>query len=211
MKVYVVTEGCYSDYHIMKIFSDPVKAHMFSMLGDEWEERRVETFEIEEGELNIKQEYVRIIYNYCYDEIDAVLLEKESYKPQLVNKDYYQFTFTVPLSNERLFNNIKMYGKNCKLIRKITEDTFAQYCYEHSTSKEELIEKQKKKFRGPNYMFYTSTSVLDDLTHLKEAEERVTAALKQMAINKEMFPEIDVVQKMYDDALQEVKQEHEQD
>ena len=32
MKVYIVTSGCYSDYHIEKVFTDPEQARLYALL-----------------------------------------------------------------------------------------------------------------------------------------------------------------------------------
>lgn len=55
MKIYAITKGCYSDYHICALTVNKKKAKRLKKLySDKWEDTSVETFEDGEGsELNL--------------------------------------------------------------------------------------------------------------------------------------------------------------
>lgn len=62
-KVYIVSEGCYSDYHIVAIFSDKNKADIHATLLNStesfYDEARVEEWDIDNVEIDTRQKIVR--------------------------------------------------------------------------------------------------------------------------------------------------------
>lgn len=69
-KVYIVSEGCYSDYHIVAIFSDKNKADIHAALLNNheafYDEARVEEWDIDNVEIDTCQKivhYAKVAYS----------------------------------------------------------------------------------------------------------------------------------------------------
>ena len=210
-RVYVVTSGEYSDYQIEKIFSDRVKAHMYSLLNPD---RRVEEYDVDDVELDIAMDYLLVSYSYQYNEIEGLTLCGDQVNPNISDGWTQPFEFTLMLSDDRVHRNVMRYGKNSKVILKIAQDKFAEYCYEHNTSREELIRKRDCKYYNPNIAFYTTSSVIDDWTPSKtalETDKQVAKVLTQMVVDGKPLPPKEELQTIYFIKYQEVEKEHEQD
>jgi len=212
MNVYVVTAGDYSDYHIVQIFTDRTKAHLFSLLDSDM---RVEEYVTDDKELTIRKGYLLVSYNYRYGQFYDVTLTGRQVKPKITNEWRNPFVFTIPLSNERVFKNITRYGKNSKVILKIAQDKFAEYCYEHNTSKEELIRKQDDKLYRKVYRYNLATTSSnchyeEPFNLKKEVSEKVTTVLKQRIADGEPLPLTEELETIYYSKVAEVKKEHEQ-
>ena len=210
-RVYVVTSGEYSDYCIEKVFSSMSKAHMYSLLDPD---RRVEEYDVDDMELNVVSEYLLVSYDYKYNDIRELTLCGEQVNPRISQGWMHPFKFTLMLSDDRVHRNVMRYGKNSKVILKIAQDKFAEYCYEHSTSRDELIRKRDGKYYNPNAAFYTTSSVLDAWTPSKtalETDKQVAKVLKQMIVDGKPLPPTEEMQTIYSIKYKEVEKEHEQD
>ena len=209
-RVYVVTSGEYSNYQIEKIFSDRVKAHMYSLLNPD---RRVETYDVDDMELNVVSDYLLVSYDYKYNHIDGLTLCGDQVNPNISDDWMRPFEFTLMLSDDRVHRNVMRYGKNSKVILKIAQDKFAEYCYEHNTSRDELIRKRDGKYYNPNVAFYTTSSSFDNSAYRQRlvVNERVATVLKQMIVDGKPLPPVEELQTIYDVTASEVKKDHEQD
>lgn len=210
-RVYVVTSGEYSDYHIEKVFSSKGKAHIYSLLDPD---RQVEEYDVDDMELNVVSDYLLVSYDYKYNDIRELTLCGEQVKPRISRGWMKPFEFTLQMSDDRIYRNIMRYGKNSKVILKIIQDKFAEYCYEHNTSREELIRKRDGKYYNPNAAFYTTSSVPDDWTPSRTAFEvnnYVAKVLKQMIVDGKPLPPTEELQTIYSIKYKEVEKEHEQD
>lgn len=210
-KVYVVTSGEYSDYRIEKVFSSMSKAHMYSLLDPD---RRVEEYDVDDMELNVVSDYLLVSYDYKYNHIHELTLCGDPVKPRISRGWMKPFEFTLSLSDDRVHRNVMRYGKNSKVILKIVQDKFAEYCYELNTSREELIKERDGKYYNPNAAFYTTSSVLDAWTPSRTALEVnncVAKALKQMIVDGKPLPPTEELQTIYFIKYKEVEKEHEQD
>lgn len=208
-RVYVVTSGEYSDYRIEKVFSSKGKAHIYSLLDPD---RQVEEYDVDDMELNIVSDYILVSYDYKHNYIRELTLCGDPVKPRISPGWMKPFEFTLPLSDDRINRNIMRYGKNSKVILKIAQDKFAEYCYEYNTSKEELIRKRDGKYYNPNAAFYTTASVLDDWTPSRtvlETDKRVETALKQRIVDGKPLPPKEELQTIYFIKYKEVEKEHE--
>lgn len=208
-RVYVVTSGEYSDYRIEKVFSTRSKAHMYSLLDPD---RRVEEYDVDDMELNVVSDYLLVSYDYKHNYIKELTLCGEQVKPRISQGWMKPFEFTLPLSDDRIYRNIMRYGKDSKVIFKIAQDKFAEYCYEHNTSREELIRKRDGKYYNPNVAFYTTSSVLDAWTPSRTALEVnncVEKVLKQMIVDGKPLPPKEELQTIYSLKYEEVTKEHE--
>ena len=147
-KVYVVTAGEYSDYHIEKIFTSRDVANLYSMLDSD---RRVETYEVDNVSVDTKKSFLKIVYNFGWMNcVSSIEFTNKSIKPHIEIGGYPQFAFilTLDFSNERIHKAVLNFGKSSKLIEKTVQDKFAEYLYEHNTSKEEIIRKENEKTRN---------------------------------------------------------------
>lgn len=197
MKVFVVTAGEYSDYHIEKVFTDRIKAHMYSLMGSEYEYRQVEEYEVDEIDVDVKSKHLRIVYDYNSDRIVEILINDCEINTRRVTDDWYRVEFTIPLTNEKVYKSVCRYGKNSGLIKRITEDTFARFLYENDLSREDLINKESDRLHNRaikhQYMFYTTSPVTEmqfkdgKLYEKQEADSKATAILKLMAQNQEII------------------------
>ena len=212
-RVYVVTSGEYSDYHIEKIFSDIVKAHMYSLLDPD---RRVEEYYIDDVELNTNKPYLLVSYDYKWNQAHEFMLRNTPLKPRISKEWGRHFEFTIPLSDERIYKNICRYGKNSKVVLKIAQDKFAEYLYEHNTTKEKLIQKHEEEYRKKSTGYYSlasTSSGFDNSAYRQRlvVNERVATALKQMIVDGKPLPPVEELQTIYDVTASEVEKEHEQD
>lgn len=75
-KVYVVTEGCYSDYHIEAIFSDKNKADIHAALLNSTPGRdgaEVEEYELDDVEIDTNKKVIHYaVVGYCRGEVQRV-------------------------------------------------------------------------------------------------------------------------------------------
>ena len=210
-QVYVVTSGEYSDYRIEKVFSSKVKAHMYSLLDPD---RRVEEYDVDDMDFSVARDYLRVSYDYKHNDIREMTLRGEQIVPNISTEWMKPFVVTLPMSDDRIYKNILRYGKNSKVILKIVQDKFAEYCYEHNTSREELIKERDGKYYNPNAAFYTTSSVLDAWTPSRtvlETDKRVAKVLTQMVADGKPLPPKEELKTIYFNKYQEVEKEHEQD
>jgi len=209
-RVYIVTSGEYSDYRIEKVFSSHEKARLYSLLKHD---RRVEEYDVDDIELNVISEYLLVSYDYKYNQIDGLTLCGDQVNPNISEGWMHPFEFTLMLSDDRVHRNVMRYGKSSKVILKIAQDKFAEYCYEHNTSRDELI-RECDQYYYSNSGFYRTSSVLDEWTPEKmslEVGSRVATVLKQMVVDGKPLPPVEELQTIYDVTASEVKKEHEQD
>ena len=209
-RVYVVTSGEYSDYRIEKVFSSHEKARLYSLLDSD---RRVETYDVDDMELNVVSDYLLVSYDYKYNYIDGLTLCGDQVNPNISDGWMRPFEFTLMLSDDRVHRNAMRYGKNSKVILKIAQDKFAEYCYEHNTSRDELIRKRDGKYYNPNVAFYSTSGSFDNSAYRQRlvVNERVATVLKQMIVDGKPLPPVEELQTIYDVTASEVKKEHEQD
>lgn len=208
MKVYVVTSGEYSDYHIEKIFTDKMQAHLYSMLDSD---RTVEPYNTDDVSVEIKHRFLKIVYNLNWEKIDGIELCGKEIKPHIDRKYGRYFEFTVSLQDKKLYSNIMRYGKYCGMIRKITSDKFAQYLYEHDTTREDLIKKADEKWerqRNPNYIFLSSSMSCSpetipgvELTPYARANAGMPIVMKKYKDEHGEFPDYATLQQLYSEQL----------
>lgn len=219
MKIYVVTAGEYSDYHIEKVFSDKHQAHMYSLLESD---RRVEQYELDDVTIKTNKKFIKVTYYFKWQHVEKVELCSKEIKPMIDRKYGSYFEFTLPLSDKKLYSNIMRYGKNCGLIQKITRDKFMQYLYEHETTVEELIRKQNEKWEKQNNPYYFLASTSSDtcgpnmhdppFNPYYYADARMPDIMKQYADEHDgAFPDMLTLAKMYADQVADVKEEHEKE
>lgn len=133
MKIYIVTAGCYSNYHIESVFTDRKKAKKYANLNSD---RTIETYETQDNSI-ISPTHIKAWYKP--NDNCILCIEDSNY----VMEDYWygdRFGFTATLS-DRLTEDIEMKGEKSPLLLKIAQDRWAQYKAEHM---EEIEEDEQK-------------------------------------------------------------------
>lgn len=207
-RVYVVTSGEYSDYRIEKIFSKGTDAHLYSLLDDD---RRVEEYVVDDTEISTDRSYLKIRYNYKWNSFDEMTFSAQPIEPHVDKNEWsWRFEMTLPLSDERIYRNVMRYGKNSKVIAKIVYDRFAQYLYEHNTSRDELKEEEnQQRFdrRKNHYYPFYSTSLSFEPQPFAIASKNTNAIIHKMMADGQSAPPYEEVVKIYLNELE--KKEHE--
>lgn len=207
MKVYVVTAGDYSYYHIEAVFTDPVKANLFAMLDCD---RQVEKYDTEAVKVDTKHHLIKVSHYYEWGEQTKIEFKSKEIEPHF---DGLCFEFTLSLSDDRLYRNIARYGKDCKLVRKIIQDKLAQYLYEHETTLDEIKKKyyDDLKARTHQYCMCTTSSHFEPpFDPTKVAKERMPELLKKYFEENGMYPDFITVTRLFNEQIEEAEKEHEQ-
>jgi len=172
MKVFVVTAGDYSNYHIERIFADREQARLYALQD---QNREVEEYAVDSNNTITKKQYVLVRYDYQYNKLRDLMMCKKPVVPHIYKASWFDcFEFTVDTDNTRLYKSIVRYGIRSGLLSKIVYDKFADYLYEHGTTREELIRKldeECKRHRNleHDYPFATSSIRTNvDLTNFVE-------------------------------------------
>lgn len=134
MKVYIVTAGRYSDYHIKAVFTDEEKARKYANFSSD---RYIETYETDEAFDSPE----RIIVWYVPSDNSIRSMESVFYEME----DYCygdQFGFEAEVS-ERLREDIEKNGTNSPLLLKIAQDRLAQFKARHAEMEEDEFEEDE--------------------------------------------------------------------
>lgn len=216
MKVYIVTAGEYSDYHIEAVFTDPVKAKMFANLDSD---RVIEEYEADSVIMSYSRNPIMppdvytVYYDFKNDKVNSFRIGFGlPHAPDSICDIFMEpmLQLFIP-DNERLHEDILLHGKESKLLKKIAQDRLAAYLYEHGLQREELIEKIKedKNKRIRDYHFASTSSSFTAWTPYAAANTLITERIRQMIHEGKEAPDPDTLKKMVDDAVLEVL--HEQD
>ena len=130
MKVYVVTAGCYSDYHIEAVFTDPDMAKAFANIDSDREVEEYDADSVKIAEAGIK---ARIWYDPKHNEISGIDTGdyvQERWRPWPDEYMYRGLCVYRKLS-ARTLKDVQMHGKKSPLLLKVMQDAWAQYKAEH--------------------------------------------------------------------------------
>ena len=200
MKVYIVTAGSYSDYHIEAVFTDPEKANKYKNLDSD---REVEEYEADSVsvEYSCKLDHPNV-YSVFYDYkkgkvtcLSLTFLRSDDDGKLKMSGFGPEFQFFVP-DSERLWKDITEYGKDSPLLKKIAEDMLAEYLYEHGLCRKELLDRlgKEKKEQCARYTMYQTSGEIKLLT--------------QRIKDGKPLPPVEELQTLYDITVEEVKKEH---
>ena len=215
LKVYVVTAGDYSDYHIEAIFTNETVANQYANLDSD---RNVEEYEVDVE--SVSADPTKLVYFVTYDfETDTIktlcLTSGNSRGDDFVYEYQTVFGFYVSPS-ETLNNSVRMFGMHSDWIKRIAQDRFYMYCDAHETSRHELIQKKEERserFLRQYKMYSTSIPSYDDgmFNPYWHADRRMPELMKKYNEEHGTFPDADMLRKLYDEQVQEVKYKHEHD
>ena len=178
MKVYVVTAGCYSDYHIEAVFTDPVLANEYANIDSE---RQIEKFEADSMKVATSGIKARIRYapkKNEITEIDTSNYVQGRYSAEPDAYDWYGLRVYRKLS-ARTLKDVKQYGMESPLLLKIMQDAWAIYKAEHmleeaeeedediyiNVSPEEAAHMMQNRVALYNAMFARSSMETGDVTY----------------------------------------------
>ncbi len=127
-KVYIVTSGDYSDYHICAASLDKKRAEILAeKYTDRYDEATVEEYELDEFFEEAIQGY---FWYWCWCKIENGMFgqvgvrQLDSYGTDVVGK------VVKSLRHEQLF--VDVLAENDEHARKIAAEKFATYIYEHA-------------------------------------------------------------------------------
>jgi len=189
-RVYIVTDGEYSDYHIEKVFTDPVKARLCQMLLCP-DYGRVEIYDVDDVEITVNSNWIRVIYYVNSDYIDKIEVS-DAGEYESISYEYggVYYTFSINLTNKRLYSNVIKYGMGSKMLLKIAQDKFAQWAYEHDTNKEELLEEAKQKLnRSYGFDIVTAYTTSAGFPEQKTVNVLVDERLRELLKNEQSLPD----------------------
>lgn len=192
-RVYVVTDGEYSDYHIEKVFTDPVKARLYQILQCP-DDGQVEVYDVDEVAVTIDSRWIRVKYNVEYDYIVKIEVSDAGCN-EIIEYKYGNvfYTYAVNLTNKRLYNSVIKCGSDSKMLLKIIRDRFAQRAYELDSSKEELLEEAKQKFNrsfsNEGFCIVTAYTTSITVPQPDPLNIKVNDKLHELIKNDQMLPE----------------------
>ena len=160
MKIYVVTEGEYSSYHIEAIFTDREKAFAYAILDPY---RNVEEYTADQTDVSVDMnKWLLVVYDVKLQYIKYISFSTDEVTPDMSSNTGNCFEFTIPLSNKHVYESIVKNWIRSKVLKKIAEDTLAQYLYGLGISREELLRRQRrnweKTFRNRYYIMESTAS-----------------------------------------------------
>lgn len=133
MKVYVVTSGIYSEYHIVRVFLDREEAEKYCNVRCDME---IEEFDTE-AEMDKKPDFLYVQYTPEENEIciigdwcectltDEEIEETESKTNFFCANRTHVLQFYTRLT-DRLASDMEKYGNNSPLLLKIAQDRYAK-------------------------------------------------------------------------------------
>jgi len=158
MRVYVVTSGSYSEYHIEEIFTDHKKAQIYANLNSD---RSIEEYDTDQVDFDsVENSERRFIIWYEIEEDRIADIEQTSYDLPAELQEIYtspRFRFCVNASLQ-LFEEIKAHGTNGPILKKVAQDTLAEFLYQKGTSREEYIRQYRKEHTEPRQPYVNSST-----------------------------------------------------
>ena len=140
-RVYVVTEGEYSDYQILGIFTSEEKAWKFASISYD---RTVEEYILDPVEVDgLIHKNIHITYDFSKNQIVNVWLSDEEIPVPFIPVEYMPCLFKFQISNTT--RNFIEYARerdhgDSSLLLKISQDKFAEYMEKEEKSKQELYD-----------------------------------------------------------------------
>ena len=196
-KVYIVTQGDYSDYHIEKVFKDIEKARLYALAHSD---REVEVYEIDDDEIETGKNLITVEYNFNENRIHNIQFSSKPCLPYVDNEWWPCFKFQVSITNKRIYASIIRSGAKSRILLRIAQEKFATYLYEHGISKEQLnkqIEEDRKKKFGSQYHIFTTSADISLQTPIIIAAENTNAIIRKIMADGNPAPPYEEVARIY--------------
>ena len=127
MKIYVITKGYYSDYHICAVATDPDKAKRLAQLyTDKWDDARVEEYDTDnvmcllEGRLPFSVHFSGGVVWHVSDDKEYLY----NFEPGVIERTEY------PHLPSNVCEIVRVYAPDEETAKKIAIDKRAQYLAE---------------------------------------------------------------------------------
>ena len=208
MKVYVVTAGEYSSYHIEAIFTNKKIADQYANLDSD---RNIEEYEtdIESVDADPNKLVYYVNYNIEKDQIDSLCLTSGYNKTEDYLNDITLIDFTFYVSpSETLNNSIRMYGMHSDWLHKIAVDRFYMYCDMHETNRKELLEKKRKRDEVFQHYPMHSTSCDTLFNPYFYADAKCNAIMKDLIANGIKLPTSKELHGLYNELVKKAVEEN---
>ena len=134
MKIYVITKGDYSDYHICGVATDPEKAERLAKIHtDRWDDAQVEEYDTDRGEdlLEGRFPFAVCFFDWRDPRVDDEK-ENDSFEPGIEALDQLQeenVDFLRPIYYGPKMT-VRLYAPDEQTALKIAQDKRAQYLAE---------------------------------------------------------------------------------
>ena len=212
MKVYIVTAGEYSDYHIDAVFTNETMANQYANMDSD---RQVEEYETDIE--SVIPDPNKLIYHVSYDfeknKITTLYLTSGNNKEDDWVNDITLNKFVFYVSpHDTLNDSIRMFGMNSDWLLKIAQDRFYMYCDAHDTSRNELLQKKQKRdeqfYRQyPMYRTSVDTGHVDFRNYL-QADKQCNDILKSMIAEGVTLPTGEQLRETYREIVRNVAKEN---
>ena len=182
MKVYVITSGEYSSYHIDAVFTDEDTAYKYASLDAD---RSVEEYETDtatvDGELKM---YYQCCYNLARNHVWLKNTVRAKGKDRIVHENSKTSLFYFYLDNS--VENYKAIDKsryrgNSRLLLKIAADRLAAYAYSVGKSVSEIqhdAQERERKYEEKKQREYMM--IMNERLREAEIHYRIKNALQEM-------------------------------
>lgn len=219
MKVYIVTSGEYSDYGINKVFLDREKARFFQMINYPTD-GYVEEYEVCDETIsdNPSNRWITVKYFIVSKFIELISVstgKKDADRVSFKSGTPY-YILNINIGTGRLYNDIIRYGRESKMLQKIVQDRFAEYLYEHGTTREKIIKRADnmhfKKWGTHPYARFMATTAMPDADVLKVPLDpiayEVNGRLRDMIEKGQKLPDnIDSLYKQVAEELNKIRRQ----
>ena len=204
MKIFVVTSGSYSDYHIDAVFTDGVMAEQYANLDTD---RNVEIYEADSVSVTNRSRdlVLYVAYDFENDIIESMHLTSDEDKEVELASYHPVFYFYLTPSGP-VYEDIKANGNESKLLLKAAQDRFYYYLEHRETSREELIRKIHDKLERDREIYrpYTTSNASLEWSQFMQADAQCTAILRQMVADGVNLPSASDLQGMRESILSDI-------
>ena len=204
MKIYVVTSGCYSDYHIDAVFTDAVMADQYANLDSD---RNVETYEADSASVTNRSDdlVLYVAYDFENDIIESMHLTNDENK-EVELASYHPIFYFYLIPSGPVYEDIKANGNESKLLLKAAQDRFYCYLGLREISREELIKEinDKREKDRELYRPYTTSSVSLEWKQFTMANEQCSQILHQLIEGGVQLPSATELQNMREGIISDI-------
>lgn len=131
MKVYIITKGEYSDYHICAVTDDPEKAKLLKeAMSDDCDYANIEEYDTDDIQVNAYLDKNNIEYCVALDAKTGLIECKANWKlsdPYGISSSEVWETHEYQEPSGRLVYKTVVYAENEEKATKIASDRFAKY------------------------------------------------------------------------------------
>lgn len=203
MKVYIVTSGEYSSYHIDAVFTDEVMANQYKNLDTG---RNVEVFDADSVSVTNKSRdlVLYVTYDFEIDTIESFSLTSDRDEEPYVSEWNTEFCFYL-IPSGPVYDDILEHERNSELLLKVARDRFHKYLEHIEMSREELIRKINDKLEKDRKMYAPYvTSATVEWKQFTIANEQCSQILHQLIESGVQLPSATELQDMREGIISDI-------